>query len=93
VGRGCSISQASASMMSELLQGQTLPSADDLVVRFKQLLRTGAVEGGDRSLGNLRVLAGVASFPARVRCALLAWNAFEEAVRAVQDGAAGADHA
>jgi nitrogen fixation protein NifU and related proteins len=82
-GQGCSISQASASMMTEALEGKTLAEADALAERFKQLLRTGEVDAGDRSLGNLRVLSGVASYPPRVRCALLAWNAFEEAARAV----------
>ena len=86
-GQGCSISQASASMMTEALEGKTLAEADALAERFKQLLRTGEVDAGDRSLGNLRVLSGVASYPPRVRCALLAWNAFEEAARAAADDA------
>lgn len=81
VASGCSISQASASMMSELLQGRTLEEAGQLVVRFKGLLRGGVAERTDASLGDLRALAGVARLPARVRCALLGWNAFEEALR------------
>ena len=79
-GRGCSISQASASMMTELLTGRTPEETRDIAGRFKALLRGEADAAGDRSLGNLRALAGVAKFPARVRCALLAWNALEEAV-------------
>jgi nitrogen fixation protein NifU and related proteins len=79
-GRGCSISQASASMMTELLTGRTVEESRGLAERFKALLRGDAAAAADRSLGNLRALAGVARFPARVRCALLAWNALEEAV-------------
>ena len=83
-GRGCSISQASASMMSELLEGKTLAAAHDLAARFRLLLHQGAGAEADRELGKLRVLAGVSSFPARMRCALLAWNAFAEALRAAE---------
>ena len=76
-GRGCSISQASASMMTELLTGETVQGAEGAAARFKALLHG---QCADRSLGNLRALAGVAKFPPRVRCALLAWNALEEAL-------------
>ena len=80
VGRGCSISQASASMMTELVAGETVEAAGAVAARFKALVRGEGDGAGDRSLGNLRALGGVAKFPARVRCALLAWNALEEAV-------------
>jgi nitrogen fixation NifU-like protein len=82
-GQGCSISQASASMMSELMEGRTVAEAGALVERFTELMHGSAEAGADRSLGDLRALSGVAKFPARVRCALLAWNAFQEAAKAV----------
>ncbi len=77
-GRGCSISQASASMMTQLLKGKTRAEIDSLRTRFRDLM-LGASEATDE-LGPLRSLAGVARFPARVKCALLAWNALESAL-------------
>src|SRR5690349_23147802 len=77
-GRGCSISQASASMMTQLLKGKTIAEIDSLRGRFRDLmLGTGETT---EDLGPLRALAGVARFPARVKCALLAWNALETAL-------------
>lgn len=81
-GRGCAVSQASASMMSELVTGRTLAAAERLVDGFRAMMRGSAAAAGDRELGDLRALAGVARLPGRVRCAMLGWNAFEEAKRA-----------
>src|SRR5256714_5049143 len=78
-GRGCSISQASASMMTQLLKGKTLAETDALKTRFRDLM-LGNVSGADEDLGSSRSLSGVARFPARVKCALLAWNALESAL-------------
>src|SRR5256714_2804965 len=78
-GRGCSISQASASMMTQLLKGKTLAEIDALKTRFRDLM-LGNISGADEDLGSLRSLSGVARFPARVKCALLAWNALESAL-------------
>jgi nitrogen fixation NifU-like protein len=80
-GQGCSISQASASMMAQQVAGKPLAEADALAARFKEMLHGGAEAAKDRALGDLRALAGVAKFPVRVRCAMLAWNALEEAER------------
>ena len=77
-GRGCSISQASASMMTQLLKGKTRAEIDSIRTRFRDLM-LGAAETADE-LGPLRALSGVARFPARVKCALLAWNALESAL-------------
>ena len=82
-GRGCVISQTSASMMTEMMQGKTLPEVNALAERFKDMLRGSADARTDRSLGELRALCGVAKFPARVRCALLAWNALDEACKRI----------
>src|SRR5689334_12164558 len=78
-GRGCSISQASASMMTQLLKGKTIAEIDSLRGRFRDLM-LGNVDGTNEELGSLRALSGVARFPARVKCALLAWNALESAL-------------
>jgi nitrogen fixation NifU-like protein len=77
-GRGCSISQASASMMTQLLKGKTRAEIDSIRTRFRDLM-LGAAEATDE-LGALRSLSGVARFPARVKCALLAWNALDSAL-------------
>lgn len=77
-GRGCSISQASASMMTQLLKGKTRCEIDSIRARFRDLM-LGSADATDE-LGPLRSLAGVARFPGRVKCALLAWNALESAL-------------
>jgi nitrogen fixation protein NifU and related proteins len=78
-GQGCSISQSSASMMTVLLRGRTLAEAGALSAAFRDLVHGRLTPEESRHLGDLRALAGVARYPVRVRCALLAWNAFSEA--------------
>src|SRR5438105_11777839 len=85
-GRGCSISQASASMMTQLIKGKSAAEIDELRNRFRDLVLGDAAAAGDKSLGSLRSLAGVSKFPARVRCALLAWNALETALEERDSG-------
>jgi nitrogen fixation NifU-like protein len=80
-GRGCSISQASASMMTQLLKGKGRKEIDAIRTQFRDLM-LGQSPGDDAKLGSLRSLSGVARFPARVKCALLAWNALETALAA-----------
>lgn len=77
-GAGCAISTASASLMSEALKGRTLADAEALSVAFRAMV-TDAGQGGG-SLGKLEVLAGVREFPARVKCATLAWHTLEAAL-------------
>jgi len=79
-GKGCSISQASASMMTERLKGKTVDEALALTHTFKQLLHGDERAADDAELGDLRALQGVSKFPVRVKCALLAWNCLEELV-------------
>ena len=81
VGRGCSISQASASMMTQLIKGKNREEIDALRTRFRDMVMGNESNASDSSLGSLRALSGVSKFPARVKCALLAWNALEEAQR------------
>ncbi len=82
-GNGCSISQASASMMSEMMEGRTVEESRALLARFTELMHGSEEAAGDRALGDLRALSGVAKYPARVKCALLAWNALLEAEKQV----------
>jgi nitrogen fixation NifU-like protein len=78
-GRGCSISQASASMMTQLVKGKSPEEIDAIRKEFRDLMLGNAV-ADESQLGSLRALSGVARFPARVKCALLAWNALERAL-------------
>jgi nitrogen fixation protein NifU and related proteins len=78
-GQGCSISQASASMMTERIRGRSADEVRQLKDRFTQMMHGSEDAARDPSLGDLRALSGVSKFPARVKCALLAWNALEEA--------------
>jgi nitrogen fixation NifU-like protein len=82
-GRGCSISQASASMMTQLVKGKSAAEIKELRETFRDMVM-GARDADDQSvattLGSLRSLSGVSRFPARVKCALLAWNALETAM-------------
>lgn len=80
-GQGCAISQASASMMTERLAGKTFDEARPLLARFRAMLHGDAEAAKDKELGELRALAGVAKLPSRVKCAMLAWDALEEAER------------
>lgn len=77
-GRGCSISQSSASMMTERILGATLAETRRLTELFEAQL-TGEGEP-DPALGDLEALSGVAQFPVRVKCALLCWKVLREAL-------------
>jgi len=81
IGDGCSISQASISMMTQLLKGKTREEALELADRFTRMMHGDTDAAKDRSMGDLRALAGVSRFPVRVKCALLGWNALEEALK------------
>jgi nitrogen fixation NifU-like protein len=70
-GRGCSISQASASMMTEEVVGKTVPEALRVIGRFKDMM---LAEGGAEGLGDLEALQGVKQYPVRIKCAVLPWN-------------------
>jgi nitrogen fixation protein NifU and related proteins len=79
-GQGCAISQASASMMTDLVRGRRLDEARELIARFMAMVRG---EGAHPSLGEAAVLEGVAKLHARVKCATLAWLALDEALERV----------
>lgn len=80
-GHGCSISQASASLLSELANGLTVAELTERIGIFRELLRSGGTDvAGEDALGDAIVLQGVALYPARVTCAMLAWVAAEAAL-------------
>ncbi len=78
-GEGCAISTASASIMTEMLKGQSLETARALFERFHHLLTHPDAEL-DPELGKLAVLAGVRDYPMRVKCATLAWHTLQAAL-------------
>ena len=80
-GQGCSISQASTSVMSDLVIGRSVAEGLDLHEEFLTLMKgRGQVEPDEERLEDGIAFAGVARFPARVKCALLGWMAFKDAV-------------
>ena len=83
-GQGCSISQASASVLAEEAPGLTVAEVRERIEALRELLRSrGAVEPDEQLLGDAVAFAGVAKFPMRVKCAMLAWVALEEALAAL----------
>jgi nitrogen fixation NifU-like protein len=85
-GQGCAISQASASMMSGLIAGKTWAEAEPILARFRDMLHGDAGAARDKLLGDLRALSGVAKLPRRVKCAMLPWDALEEARKQLPSG-------
>jgi nitrogen fixation NifU-like protein len=83
-GRGCSISQASASMMTELVKGHTPDEVRALGERFAAMIRGDDAAAADETLGQARALSGVSRFPTRVRCAMIAWEAMARAVESAR---------
>ncbi len=85
-GRGCAISTASASLMTEVLKGKTLAEARALFARFHATVTGGAPvevpEALQEEVERLEPLGGVKAYPVRVKCATLPWHAFEAALRA-----------
>jgi nitrogen fixation protein NifU and related proteins len=90
-GRGCAISQASASLMTEILKDKTLAEADALFKGFHAKVTGGAALATPAALGDemerLEPLTGVRSYPARVKCATLPWHAFDAALKSGATGA------
>lgn len=76
-GNGCSISTASASMMTDAVMGKSVEEAQQLITDFSQLVQGKDVKAIDQ-LGDAAMLSGVAKFPARIKCATLGWKALEK---------------
>jgi nitrogen fixation NifU-like protein len=87
-GAGCSISQSSASMMTEAVTGQRIDAARALTERFRGMM-AGDVEPDEDAFGDLVALKGVVQYPIRIKCAVLAWDVLQEAL----DGAGSASGA
>ncbi len=88
--RGCSISQASTSVLTDQVIGQSVGDALKTVAAFTEMVSSrGTIEGDEEVLGDGVAFAGVSKYPARVKCALLGWTAFKAAL--LQAG--GADDA
>jgi nitrogen fixation protein NifU and related proteins len=96
-GQGCSISQSSASMMSQAVKGKTLPEARALLNAFKSMMSItdGHDENGDGDgraedsavkMGDLEALQGVVKYPVRIKCATLAWNTLAQGLDEVDHG-------
>ncbi|MGH9481708.1 MAG: Fe-S cluster assembly sulfur transfer protein SufU [Terriglobales bacterium] len=80
-GSGCAISTASASLLTEAVKGKTLAQAEALFQRFHQLVTGGAAPAADAPpLGKLAAFSGVSEYPARVKCASLAWHTLHAAL-------------
>lgn len=83
-GRGCSISMASASMMSVALKGKSLEEAYGMMTAFYGMMK--AEPGNYKPLGELQALSGVSKFPVRIKCATLAWHCLEEGMKEHDSG-------
>jgi nitrogen fixation protein NifU and related proteins len=79
-GGGCAIATASASLMTETLRGKTLAEAQALFRQFHELITSDVRAAGAPGLGKLEVFSGVCQFPARVKCATLAWHTLDAAL-------------
>ena len=85
-GQGCSISQSSASMMSQAIKGKPVDEVRKLVRRFKGMMSIPDEDGNDIEpdpsvkLGDLEALQGVVKYPVRIKCAILGWNTLLEAL-------------
>ena len=83
-GQGCSISQASISVLYDLVVGEDLPTVDHVAATFRELLATRGAglddEDAEDLLGDATAFSGVGKFPARVKCALLGWAALTDAL-------------
>jgi nitrogen fixation NifU-like protein len=85
-GRGCAISKASASLMSSMVKGKTVEEAEKLFEKFHDLITGKLGDDPDiEELGKLAVFAGVRDFPARVKCASLAWHTMINALKEEKD--------
>ena len=79
-GQGCSISQASASMLTEAVRGRTVEETDGLATDFRGMME-GRHEPDEDEFGDLLALKGVVKYPVRIKCAVLAWDVLQDALR------------
>lgn len=85
-GDGCSISMASASVLHDTVRGVTVAEARTMLDLYREMLRSrGTIEPDEEILGDAAAFSGVSRYPARVKCAMLAWVAFEAALLPAAD--------
>lgn len=80
VGSGCAISKASASLMTDAVKGKSVPAARQLFEQFHEMVTDRSVPADSETLGKLVVFEGVRDYPARVKCASLAWHTLHAAI-------------
>ena len=80
VGSGCAISKASASLMTDAVKGKSVPAARRLFEQFHEMVTDRSVPADSETLGKLVVFEGVRDYPARVKCASLAWHTLHAAI-------------
>ena len=90
-GAGCSISQSSASMMTEAVEGKPVEGALRLADDFRGMM-AGEVEPDEQEFGDLVALKGVVKYPIRIKCAVLAWDVLQEALQGAGEAAAASPH-
>jgi len=88
-GSGCSISQSSASMMTEAVEGRALDEANAMAAEFRGMM-AGEIEPDENEFGDLIALKGVVKYPIRIKCAVLAWDVLQEALEGADGEATGA---
>jgi nitrogen fixation protein NifU and related proteins len=91
-GAGCSISQSSASMMTEAATGEPVADALDLAAGFRSMM-AGDVQPDDDRFGDLVALKGVVKYPIRIKCAVLAWDVLQEALQGAGEATGAHPHA
>ncbi|MEH7440823.1 SUF system NifU family Fe-S cluster assembly protein [Bacillus sp. JJ1122] len=84
-GEGCSISMSSASMMTQAIKGRSVEEALKLSKIFSDIMQGNEYDEDDLDLGDIEALQGVAKFPARIKCATLAWKAMEKGLKEEED--------
>ncbi len=93
-GQGCSISQASASMMTEIIKGKSISEAEKIIHAFKEMMdiyeselsgEETAESSSNVDLGDLEALQGVVKYPVRIKCATLAWNTLSQSFSEIQN--------
>ncbi len=91
-GAGCSISQSSASMMTEAVTGGSVEDAQALAARFRNMM-AGEAEPDEDTFGDLVALHGVVKYPIRIKCAVLAWDVLQDALAGTGASSGSASHA
>jgi nitrogen fixation NifU-like protein len=91
-GSGCSISQASASMMTEAVSGKSLSDAETLATDFRSMME-GKHDPSEEEFGDLVALKGVVKYPVRIKCAVLAWDVLQDSLAGAGSASGTAPHA